>query len=1370
MNKQVKYTYLGANQDVSQSKHQNTFYYDAEHIRIMASDRQTAGSIENEKGTELVITIPNITINQSASTITYGSVTESYTGGNEIDTQITAGDLPTSSTTQKIVGAVSTRTGIVLFTTDDLGMDCVWEIDNVIEDTPANTNYSLDLIYIRSLGFSSNDPIQAIFNYENDNIQKVYWVDGKAQIRFLNLKHESIEGNGLLLDIPSTSIDFVGTVDFSQPIVTDVVGGGSHTAGMIQYAYNLYRLNSSQSKLSPLSELVPLGKDGDNGGGEVNEVVGSTPIVQIDDIDQSYTNIKVYAIKYTSLNQLPEIGLIEERELSGSTLSVYDDGNVLESITLEEFLFLGSDPYIPRHIETKDNRMFLADITTNDFLLPEELDCRAYSFIAGGSYASVYDDPFLNTNGAVTGTRSNVSSLYILPTNHDAINLNYDVFKYQKDGATLGGEGKYIKYQLLPKTEGELSKPVDNYTFLKDNEIYRIGIVFFNRIGQQSLPQWIADFRAPQGNLEGNYNTLKVELKTEFYTLIDNYAYDSEDDRPVGYKIIRANRTFEDRTIITQGMLNGMMINVSKDGLSDPILGKNLSRSAAKQARRAASDANVKYPNFLCRYFGASVLADGFLPLQPNEHLLNMQFSNNNPDSYSTGSPYLIVNRGTEVQYEDEGARVADSIQYTTMQQLYSPDVFFFNLPFTSGLKTKIRGLATYTDKRVWYQGRNVNTQTQDQEGKSSNATHTYQPGTGGTITEINGNQDNFQDRGLIYNPNSGGNEERTAFTQWYREMAGFSAAQNDEAEFPIYGTPELTDRGQGRTVYNRNPKYEYQNTLEGFRSDGDDSFSSSSGGFQQPITSINTWGARCLTLVHGDENDKSYFRPSLESMFTTANTPLSKGSLIAEIIKDSTQLYVGNIYGGFSYEDKKRTDYIPIGSYNDLTTTSVEIDNAGDTYVQEFRFLRMGKTETEIYAYNVNQITEIVSVRLETNVDLKNRHDVSNSAWDSDFQPRFDEYHLYNTVYSQQPTLLSTSDLDFTFRRLEKFDTRIQSTKLKIPNETIDSWTDILSNEIMDLNGKFGPINNIIEFKDNLFAFQDEAIAAISINPRIQVQGNDGVGIELGTGGILYDFNYLTTKSGSLNKWGMTATKSGIYYYDALNKGIGRVPDAVGPLLSDTKGLHTFFNNNYNYTSIEQDNPVLGAGAVVGYDNYNNDIFFTLLQGDDSFTWVFNELQNEFVDRKLYLPTKYIYKGEKLISVSNDSTQGYEHYAGDYNNYHGTQQASTITIQVNPESDYDKVFNNIFYNSEVYLNDLDQPEKTLTHITAYNEYQNSGRIALVSGRNSNLRRKFREWKANIPRDGRNRIRNPWIFLKLEYDANDNTRLVLHDIIISYTV
>jgi len=284
-------------------------------------------------------------------------------------------------------------------------------------------------------------------------------------------------------------------------------------------------------------------------------------------------------------------------------------------------------------------------------------------------------------------------------------------------------------------------------------------------------------------------------------------------------------------------------------------------------------------------------------------------------------------------------------------------------------------------------------------------------------------------------------------------------------------------------------------------------------------------------------------------------------------------------------------------------------------------------------------------------------------------------------------------------------------------------------------------------------------------------VQGSDGVAVELGKGGILYDYNYITTKSGTINKWGVVVTKKGIYYYDALNRSINRIPDHIGVSLSDVKGLHSFFNSNYDYNSLKVDNPFLRTGVTFGYDNFNNDVYFTFLQDNGfSFTRCFNELSDEFIDLKSYKPSMYITKGDKFIGLDRSNYKLYQHNLGEYNNYYGEYSPSYVTLLLNPQSDMSCVFDSIFFNSELYLDNIDQPTKTLTHIQAYNEYQDSGRIPLLVGRNTNIKRKFREWKAEIPRDGRNRIRNPWIFLKLELDNKSNYKMILHDIIISYTI
>lgn len=62
--------------------------------------------------------------------------------------------------------------------------------------------YDLTLLYVRDMGFSINNPIQTINNFENKNVDKVYWVDSKSQTRFINIYH-SIENKDVeeLIDI-----------------------------------------------------------------------------------------------------------------------------------------------------------------------------------------------------------------------------------------------------------------------------------------------------------------------------------------------------------------------------------------------------------------------------------------------------------------------------------------------------------------------------------------------------------------------------------------------------------------------------------------------------------------------------------------------------------------------------------------------------------------------------------------------------------------------------------------------------------------------------------------------------------------------------------------------------------------------------------------------------------------------------------------------------------------------------------------------------------------------------------------------------------------------------------------------------------------
>ena len=1490
-NKVVNQSYNGMSQDITKSKFSNEFYFEGRNVRIISTDSQSTGSITNEKGNKFILTIPKPVINTTNildKKILYNNKSLSFKTNELNDSQI--------SGEQVIIGQCTTKKYIILFTTDNNGFDCIWKVDYV--------NYDLTLIYTRNMGFSINYPIQCINNYENESLDKIYFIDGKSQVKFLNLEHSILNKDiEELIDINLNSLESTSIFKISQPVISNVVKGGLHTSGMIQYAYNLYKVNSSESKISPMTSLISLDKF-DLGGGKLNEIVSSTPIVNINNIDSNFTHIKVYAIKYTSYNEIPSVSLIKDQLIPSSrNLEIFDDGFVIKTISLENFLFLGSGILIPKHIESKKNRLFLANYKEVNFEVT--LDCRAYSF-NNLKVAKVYKNVYLDSNNTLNGDSFIINGLnYDDPylTNNDSINLDYNSNKYQSDGITYGGEGKYLKYELtqdVVKTK--------NSKFFKDDEIYRCGIVFYNSYGQSSFPNWISDFKSRDGNLNNLYNTFKLTLKPEFYTWLNSNNFQDKYDKPVGYKLLIAQRNLSDKTIVVNGILSPMMVSVESAKENDFNL----------NYRRDITNKNPKLPNILLRNCGNSTYGNT-APLRKAEHVQIMT------DPNADGKWF------TELQqaWFNDKDTYKKGYQFTSMMQIYSPETLFnFNQNLQSNLKLKVKGVVKNTENACWY--KNLRYQPDNvtsDEGKcfggiSPSASSSvqailgdpYNPMSCGLISYPGGSQEeddravthmnfyrnysnnlistilknnikslvndlndlNLNDplslkiktinslRGIqfnltqsenklnlqytftpspgfqttlysikIYSDDNGtniidslnnvsgnqtiiidyilGTTSLTIFKNYFFTIETLSnitinvdvncklgnssnlslynkksllnnyvinsqintnslfTKSNDNNLYNVYGTPELTERGQDYKSYNNDAKYRYSNSLQSVGTDGNTRYDEN-GDLGRKIVSVNSYNNRCTTIVlyNGDPTQDHWLRPTVEQLYNETQINVDSVALIAELVISDETLYLGNIYGGNSYESKKRTNYLEVGNYKNINEPVNYVNSPGDTFVENFKFQRISRLDSSIVAEHISQFNEIVEVVSETTIDLKNRNDYSLNAWDNIFQPLNSNYEKYNKVYSQQNNFITKRDVNFNFKKINNFETNVIASKLKSSGELIDSWTDYLPNEVLTLNGKYGAVNAFVNFNDDLYTIQDRAFAKLSISPRIQVQGSDGIAVQLGSGQILDDYDYISNIYGTLNKWSVVVSPEAIYFYDILNKSFNIYKGQIGKL-SNLKGMHHYFLNNTNTEILKIDNPLLKTGISSGFDYINNDVFMTLHQSNKSFNISYNEQSDTFISFYDYLPSIYISRGDYFITTSPDLKNIYRQYEGNYNEYYNVKYKSSFIFNVNPEPTLDCVFDNIGFKSDVTLNEVDQVDKTITNIQAYNDYQDSGLIPLIVGRNNNLRRKFRDWNALIPREGRNRIRAPYIKLKLEFENTMNYKLIFHDTQIYYT-
>jgi hypothetical protein len=1355
--KQKIYTPLKMVKGVVNAKQKEGNYFHAKNLRFETHIEDAKGAFVFEKGNDVSFAIPKVTLSYQETAFKYVSnsvqkeLKYSAQGivfpRSSVELDFNDGVTSIDSGPQLIIGYSISRKGLILFTTNSGGFDCIW----YVPDT--NGVKEIELKYCRNLGFSKYNLIEATSNYENENIDKTYWIDGNSQQRSVNILDPK------LADLEINVLDMVGDFKLSQIKVLDTFPGGSHTSGIIQYAYNLYRLNGSQTKISPISELVALDKD-IFGGGELNEVVSKTVSIEASDLDGSYTNIKMYAVKYTSYNQSPSISLILDQSIPDSGIvSYYDDGNTLGSISNETFLFLGGELLIPRNMEVKNNRMFLSNYTEKSYDLINNAGinvadgCRSFSFDASGD-CRIANSMEKSPSGLQIGVDVRYfDSVNTIPidSNFSCINVDYNAYRYNKDGG-IGGSGDFIKYTLSRSTiaDSDFSEKDAKGRFFKDGELYRISIQFYSKYGEVSTPKWIADFvtqQTSQGNLSGYYGNLRVELLPAFYTWLNTVE---KEKRPVGYRILRAERNIKDRTILAQGIINGMMaIGVSGSG--------ERYNDYSAEAKDFCHNRAIKIPSMI-RTFD-----DSLCPMYGNSSYKTIARGSQHPESISYRSRYY--GHGSEVfKFGDTDDARKNSYQFNKLMQFNCPEIEFDLLSKINTDQLTVIGTLANTANNWW--GRSVHISSKN-IGSETKTTGTISPfdvksNVTGVVDVIKGSRYDIQDYGL-FGPS--GSNDYYDNNQFYREYNGLFTF--NKKRFEIYGTPEVSERGQGKRTYKKDSHLSYANTMEALSSDDGNQIDQIE---SDGLNRVNAWSCRSAFLALGNDFEATEDRKGIEEVFNEMGFVDKKGIMLCEFKVSDVLVYVGGMYGGNSYEDKKRTNYIEIGDYKEINDNQLFIKNPGDTFVANYKFERISRNGVDSTAADTGQLTEIVSFTTETSIDLNRRNDLSLNEWDGKFMPAYEDYKKYNRVYSQEPTLIYRKNNDYNFKAVNTFETSIIATKEKIPNESIDSWTDVLINEQITLDGRYGPINALISFRDQVFAFQDRAIAKISILPRVQISGSDGIAVQLGTGSLFNSYEYINTKSGSVNKWGVIATEQAIYYLDSLNKSFCLISGNEMKNISDEEGFHAEFQKDVNQTWVALDNPILQKGVSIGYDQITKDVYLSLFNESGCITISYNESSKGFSSYYDYDAPIYIFNKKEMLTVSPfNGGLVMKHFEGKHNMFNGILRESVYSLILAPEPNTECLFNNIEYNSITRNESNEEVLHTWEKVRVYNEFQDSGLVELVN--RGNIRKKNRQYRITLPRNqnSRDRIRNNWAILELKSLNQARNSVLVNDIILYYS-
>lgn len=488
----------------------------------------------------------------------------------------------------------------------------------------------------------------------------------------------------------------------------------------------------------------------------------------------------------------------------------------------------------------------------------------------------------------------------------------------------------------------------------------------------------------------------------------------------------------------------------------------------------------------------------------------------------------------------------------------------------------------------------------------------------------------------------------------------------------------------------------------------------------------------------------------------------------LGELYNDSVQ----NRFGGQTEEAFENNIWLPCGEPVSLVDINNEAKSdvtirweEGDTYFQRYDHIKTYPFTLE----DQNQVTDIVSFMCETRVNIDGRYD-RNRGQTSNFAITPENFNLMNDVYSQPNNFFNYRTINPNKLNLDNFHNSITWTKTKTAGELVDTWTNITLASILDLDGDKGSVRALRRFNNNLIAFQDRGISQVLYNENMQITSTEGVPIEIANSGKVNGKRYITDKVGCTNKWSICETPNGIYFIDDITKGIFLFNGQLNNI-SDKFGFHSWINKASD--NIDIWNPIDFNGFVTYYDKVNGDVFF--INKDECLA--FSEPLGQFSSFYSYEKMPYFTNLEDRGIAFNVEGTGklykpWLHNEGDYNMFFGVYQPFYTTVIANPDMNKDKIFNNLEFRSDSWDSEDNLLNTTFDTLTTWNEYQEGTlKLTNIFRRPSDLKRKFRIWRANMPRaktNGRDRMRNPWLYIKLSMEKENTNKTILHDMTVHY--
>lgn len=312
-----QWTPKGMNQDLSVSKFNPEFAFENMNLRLSTNEGNTLMSWVNERGPE------ELTIH----------LTKSW---DNLPRPVIYGTIP-----GKPLGYAVISHTLVLFTKDESENDESENKDYIIVlKKVGDTTFEGKFLFEGNLDFDLTYPIETHVSFEEEDIQKVYWTDGKNQPRMINIKvdkkkinlwHDKAEKIGGTC----TFFNFSPNVTKGDVSVEKMNSGGIFAPGVIQYAFTYINKHGQQSNIIEVSDLQYISDN--TRGASPEESVNNSFEITVSTEEQLFDAIRLYSIQRTSINAAPIVKLLDDipfNSVSKDTEKIYYNDIFLQTPTL----------------------------------------------------------------------------------------------------------------------------------------------------------------------------------------------------------------------------------------------------------------------------------------------------------------------------------------------------------------------------------------------------------------------------------------------------------------------------------------------------------------------------------------------------------------------------------------------------------------------------------------------------------------------------------------------------------------------------------------------------------------------------------------------------------------------------------------------------------------------------------------------------------------------------------------------------------------------------------------------------------------------------------------------------------------------------